>query len=90
MTKKFPIPTYRADEFTGNTKVCGLLDVERLLFTLWITRAKMCARFDYDAYFDRNPQSKVSTIIMIGKMVLAKRKCLWYASKFGDVSSVKI
>lgn len=87
---KLPIPTYRADEFTGSTHVCGISNVDKVLFTLWITRAKICKDFNYDAYYDRNPNSKMSSIIMIGKMIIAKRKCLQYASKFGDISKVKI
>jgi len=88
--RKLPIPTYRADEFMGKTHVCGIKDVEKLLFTLWITRAKLCKTFNYDAYYERNHNSKMSNIIMIEKMIIAKSKCLQYASKFGDISNVKI
>lgn len=87
---KYPIPTYRADEFMGKTHVAGLNDVDRLLFALWITRAKLCKNFDYEKYFAEHPDSKQSTILMIGNMTCAKMKCMRMAERYGDTSNVKI
>ena len=87
--RKLPIPTYRSDDFMGNTHVCGIKDVEKLVFALWITRATICKYFDFEKYFDSHPESQCRMIPMIAKMITAKNKCLRVAQIYGDVDIEK-
>ena len=87
---KLPIPTYRSDEFMGKTHVCGIKDVEKIVFALWVSRAKTCKYFDYEKYFAEHPDSKQGTNHMIGNMTCAKMKCMRMAERYGNTSTVKI
>ena len=83
--RKLPIPTYCAYEFMGNTHVCGILDVEKLLFTLWMSRAATCKFFSIKRYLMTHPNSKCHVVGMTIKLLSAKEKCLKVASLYGKV-----
>lgn len=80
-----PIPTYRADEFSGSTQVCGLLDVKKLLFMLWMSRAATCKFFGVKRYLLKHPKSKCRVIGMTIKLLSAQEKCMAVASRYGKV-----
>ena len=82
---KLPIPTYRSDDFMGKTHVCGISDVEKIVFALWVSRAKTCKYFDYSTYFEKHPNSRVSLSHFISRMIIAKKKCLRMANCFWTV-----
>lgn len=83
--RKLPLPTYCAYEFMGNTHVCGILDVEKLLFTLWMSRAATCKFFSIKRYLMTHPNSKCRVVGMTIKLISAKEKCLKVASLYGKV-----
>jgi len=86
---KLPIPTYRSDEFMGKTHVCGIKDVEKIVFALWISRATLCKYFDFKRYLFKHPASRMELYDMCLRMQRARLKCLKAARQYGELHIIE-